>query len=141
MITKLFSLCVRFLEELGRITGLSYEEISVIFNLHIQGLILMICGTLPLLCAIYHLATTSSINYSALVITGLLFVVHALGYTWMLVHYHGPTNLVFEKCKNELQQLAVSWHTTYFAVNIYIFVIGWLVVLGIDIYTLYKVAS
>lgn len=42
-----FALCVLFLRGLGKCFRLTYEQISVIFNLWIQGGVLVLSGCLP----------------------------------------------------------------------------------------------
>ena len=49
VIDKLFMLCVHFLEWLGNTTGLNYKQISVVFNIYIQGGILFVSSWLPLI--------------------------------------------------------------------------------------------
>ena len=48
IITIPFALCVLFLQGLGKCFRLTYEQISVIFNLWIQGGVLVLSGCLPL---------------------------------------------------------------------------------------------
>ncbi len=43
-----FGLCVLFLLLLGKLCGLTYKQISVVFNLWLQGGVLMLSGLLPL---------------------------------------------------------------------------------------------
>lgn len=47
IITIPFALCVLFLQGLGKCFGLTYKQISVIFNLWIQGGVLVLSGCLP----------------------------------------------------------------------------------------------
>ena len=49
VIDKLFILCVNFLEWLGKMTGFNYKQISVVFNIYIQGGILLVSSCLPLI--------------------------------------------------------------------------------------------
>ena len=42
----LFSLCTGFLQFLGRVFHITYKEISVYFNLYLQGFILMLSAML-----------------------------------------------------------------------------------------------
>ena len=43
-----FGLCVLFLLLLGKLCGLTYKQTSVVFNLWLQGGVLMLSGLLPL---------------------------------------------------------------------------------------------
>lgn len=65
-----FNICVHFLLGMGKVLHLNYVQISVIFNLWIQGTILMISGVIPFILYIYfeqhasnvHLVTASNVH-------------------------------------------------------------------------------
>ena len=42
-----FGLCVLFLLLLGKLVGLTYKQISVVFNLWVQGAVLALSGLAP----------------------------------------------------------------------------------------------
>ena len=52
-----FNICVHFLLGMGKVLHLNYVQISVIFNLWIQGTILMISGVIPFILYIYFVLT------------------------------------------------------------------------------------
>ena len=51
MIGRLFNICVDFLNWLGKVAGLTYVEISVVFNLWVQGGLLVITALFPFVIA------------------------------------------------------------------------------------------
>lgn len=132
VIKTLFAICVLFLRLLGKITGMTYKEISVVFNLWTQGTLLLCFGAVPFLNSVCRCFCYRSIDYMMLTITCAVFVLHFMGFQWLLMHYRGSMDEVFDQCVKDLQMLAEKWHTNYFAVNIIIFIIGWLSVIGFD---------
>ena len=129
-----FVLCVRFLMLLGKLCRLTYEQISVVFNLWLQGAVLTLSAILPPGIAVVRLC--SGFTISRLLLVGLL-VLYALLYFWaflsMLSRYHLPFNRAFYCCVHDLQELARKWHTTYQMVNLLIFVVAFLVLLALNI--------
>ena len=55
-----FMLCVGFLLLLGKLCGMTYKQISVVFNLWVQGAVLMLSGLAPAAAGIYKLAAHPS---------------------------------------------------------------------------------
>jgi len=125
----LFMICVRFLEWLGKKTKLTYKEISVIFNLWIQGTILLISGILPLLLLII----TATYQPILVILSGIILFSNLFLYIWMFVHYKGSMNKIFDQCVYDLQELAMKLHTTYYIVNIVIFIILWILAVSMNI--------
>lgn len=138
MIKTLFAICVLFLRLLGKITGMTYKEISVVFNLWTQGTLLMCFGAAPFLNSVCRCFSYRFIDYMMLTITCAVFVLHFIGFLWLLMHYRGSMDEVFDQCVKDLRWLAEKWHNNYFAVNIIIFIIGWLSVIGFDSFLIWK---
>lgn len=124
-----FGLCVLFLRLLGKLFGLTYKQISVVFNLWVQGAVLALSGILPFGIATYKGMEPFSIGCLALY--GLVYV---YGFIRMLKHYHLPFDYAFDLCVDDLNWVAKKWHTTYQMVNIVIFVILYLILLAINLY-------
>ena len=127
-----FGLCVLFLRLLGKLFGLSYKQISVVFNLWIQGAVLTLSGVLPFVIAI---------TWAPHLFYGLFVLIFALygfcyiyGFIKMLRHYHLPFDYAFDLCVDDLQCLAKKWHSTYQIVNLIIFVVLFLILLGLNLY-------
>lgn len=129
-----FVLCVRFLMLLGKLCRLTYEQISVVFNLWLQGGVLTLSAILPAVLSVTQLCRGFSM--SRLLLPGLL-VLYALVYVWafvrMLRRYHLPFKRAFDRCVHDLQELARRWHTTYYMVNLLIFVFAFLLLLAVNI--------
>ena len=120
IVNTLFGLCVSFLTTLGVLTHLTYKQISVVFNLYLQGAILAVSGYLPLIAMVRNPqshATLIALAYAAL---------YVAGFVWLLWHYGGPMDIAFDRCVGDLIRVARMWRMSYNAVNIIIFVILWL---------------
>ena len=126
-----FGLCVLFLLLLGKLLGLTYKQISVVFNLWVQGFVLTLSGLAPLGIAVYKFLESFSMGWLLLTI---IFAVYGVAYVYafikMLHHYHLPFNDAFDLCVVDLQLLAKKWHTTYQMVNLLIFIVFYLILLG-----------
>lgn len=119
---------------LGKLCRLTYEQISVVFNLWLQGGVLTLSAILPAVLSVTQLCRGFSM--SRLLLPGLL-VLYALVYVWafvrMLRRYHLPFKRAFDRCVHDLQELARRWHTTYYMVNLLIFVFAFLLLLAVNI--------
>ena len=129
-----FGLCVLFLLLLGKLLGLTYKQISVVFNLWVQGFVLTLSGLAPFGIAVYKLFVSFTMGWLLLTI---IFAVYGVAYVYafikMLHHYHLPFNDAFDLCVVDLQLLAKKWHTTYQMVNLLIFILFYLILLGANI--------
>lgn len=137
MITWLFKICVGFLQWLGAATHLTYVEISVIFNLWIQGGVLVLSAALPFGIACYR-CLIGSLHLGWVMLTGISFAVQCAGFIWLLVHYGTNMTQAFDLCVDDLMFIAKMYHTTYYMVNILIFVLGWIAVFATNCYMLCK---
>ena len=128
MIDKLFEICVRFLITLGRCTHMTYERISVVFNLWIQGLVLLLASVAPLVAGLVAGSGVPVIcalaMYAAICMLVILMLLH---------RYNLPVNDAFALCEEDLQRLAVRWNRSYMFVNILIFVVLYLLLILLDI--------
>lgn len=133
-----FFLCVLFLLLLGKLFGLTYKQISVVFNLWVQGAVLALSGLAPFGIAVYKMMESFSIGLLALsVILALYGIAHVYAFIKMLQHYQLPFNAAFDLCVDDLKKLAKKWHTTYYMVNIIIFVLFYLILLGLNVLICY----
>ena len=119
-----FGLCVLFLLLLGKLFGLTYKQISVVFNLWVQGAVLALSGMAPFGVAVYKMLESFSIAFIK-----------------MLQHYHLPFNDAYYLCVRDLKWLARKWHTTYQMVNLLIFILFYLILLGLNILICYYLYS
>ena len=128
-----FGLCVLFLLLLGKLFGLTYKQISVVFNLWVQGAVLTLSGLAPLGAAIYKMMDSFSLGWLVMTIVLALYgMVYVYGFIRMLQHYHLPFDDAFDLCVKDLKWLAKKWHSTYQMVNIIIFVILFLALLVLN---------
>lgn len=133
-----FGLCVMFLLLLGKLFGLTYKQISVVFNLWIQGAFLALSGLAPFGVAIFKVIESFSMEWLVLIIVLAIYsMVYVYGFIRMLQHYHLPFDDAFDLCVKDLQWLAKKWHTTYEMVNLLIFVLLFVFLMGLNIFISY----
>ena len=133
MIEKLFMLCVYFLEWLGKMTGLNYKKISVVFNIYIQGGILLVSSCLPLIKVILCNSDNGG-KWRILFFGGCLIYIglYVYGLYRLYKRYHTPLEYAFDLCVDDLLFLSKKWGMSYNAVNILIFVSGWFLGVGLN---------
>jgi len=123
----LFKLCQLFLLLIGRVAKLTYIEISVIFNLWIQGGLLTLSSFVPLSVLLY---TGSYKTHPLLTVFLMLYaLLYVVLFIMMLVHYKLPFDRAFYLCVDDLQRIAKRWRMTYQVVNILIFIVAYLALL------------
>ena len=133
-----FGLCVMLLLLLGKLFGLTYKQISVVFNLWIQGAFLALSGLAPFGVAIFKVIESFSMEWLVLIIVLAIYsMVYVYGFIRMLQHYHLPFDDAFDLCVKDLQWLAKKWHTTYEMVNLLIFVLLFVFLMGLNIFISY----
>ena len=133
-----FGLCVLFLLLLGKLFGLTYKQISVVFNLWVQGAVLALSGIAPFGVAVYKFIESFSVSWMILaIILACYGLVYVYAFLKMLQHYHLPFNDAYDLCVRDLKWIAKKWHTTYYIVNLLIFVLFYLILLGFNIFICY----
>lgn len=137
-----FMLCVWFLRLLGKLFGLTYKQISVVFNLWVQGAVLALSGLAPVVAAVFKMTESFSLGWLALsVVFALYGMANVYGFIKMLKHYRLPFDAAFDLCVDDLKRLAGKWHTTYEVVNLLIFVLFYLFILALNVFVSYYVFS
>ncbi len=126
---SLFNICVKFLQWLGATFSLSYVEISVIFNLWVQGTVLLLSALLPL---VGYLRRAESVSLTTLAALVGYFTVYLAGYVWMLWRYRLPFDSALDVCAKDLQWLGTVTLLGYNAVNIIIFVLIFLALIALN---------
>lgn len=135
-----FGVCVAFLRFLGLIFGLSYKHISVIFNLYIQGTVLLLTSWLPCIAGIASaIINPSAINIMAIALGVCYGNIYLKGFMWMLKHYKLPMDDAYVLCVKDLRMIAEKWNKSYYTVNIIIFIAWYLALIGINVYTAYNI--
>ena len=133
-----FGLCVLFLLLLGKLFGLTYKQISVVFNLWVQGAVLALSGIAPFGVAVYKFIESFSVSWMIIAIILTCYgLVYVYAFTKMLQHYHLPFNDAIDLCVRDLKWIAKKWHTTYYILNLLIFVLFYLILLGFNIFICY----
>lgn len=129
-----FALCVLFLQLLGKCFGLTYKQISVVFNLWIQGGVLVLSAWLPFVQSLMCQNRAHAGFWWIIIICALCYgIVYLWAFVLMLRHYRLPFDRAFDQCVNDLLRIANIWHCSYYAVNIIIFIIIFLLLLGLNI--------
>ena len=137
-----FGLCVLFLLLLGKLFGLNYKQISVVFNLWVQGAVLALSGLAPFGAAVFKLSQSFSMGWLALAIVFALYgAAYVYAFIKMLQHYRLPFDAAFDLCVDDLKKIAEKWYTTYEMVNLLIFVLFYLILLGLNIVICYYIIS
>ena len=129
-----FALCVLFLRGLGKCFRLTYEQISVIFNLWIQGGVLVLSGCLPFVQSLMcPFQAPEGMRWIIRICALFYALMYLVGFVLMLRHYRLPFNRAFDRCVGDLLHIDSIWHCSYYAVNIIIFVILFLLLIGFNI--------
>ena len=137
-----FGVCVLFLLLLGKLFGLTYKQISVVFCLWVQGAVLTLSGLAPFGVVAYKLFESFSMSIFVLAIVSLLYcIIYVYAFIKMLQHYHLPFNSAFDLCVYDLQRIAKRWHTTYQVVNLLIFILFYLILIGLNVLICYYLFS
>ena len=133
-----FAFCVLFFKIVGNIFHLTYEEISVYFNLYFQGASLTISAFFPFIGQCVCLEN-SFIGYFSLI----LFLCYALLYValfYLLTKRYPPfVYPSFNRCVRDLQQLSSYLKISYWAINLLIFVFAWLTLLGTNVLLFFSI--
>ena len=128
----LFDICCKILSGLGSLLGLSYMEICVIGNIHIQGGIWLLSAMIPFIVLMQHKQTFLIKKPYLILAIGYGFI-HSILFIMLCGRYSFPIIDGFDVCVKDLQHIARNYSTTYQAINIYIFVGGWLLSVGWNI--------
>lgn len=135
-----FGICVLFLLLLGKCLGLNYKQISVYFNLYLQGVVLLCSALLPAIASIYelcHYISLLSILTACCMIS--YFSIYFAGIVWMFKHYKGDIYSSYALCVNDLQKVSKSWHVSYMTVNLIIFIGWWIALFVINVLLAYYI--
>lgn len=137
-----FELCVYFLLVLGKCVGIGYKRISVIFNLWLQGAILFLSGCLPFIAAIYRcIVEFNCMNSVILLFSSIYLTIYVNFVYWLVNHYRGDTDTVFNRCVSDLDEVARNWRVSYHAVNLIIFIFWWITIIGFNCFVAYHIIA
>ena len=134
MFTILFKLCAFFLLFLGRVFHCSYEKISVIFNLYLQGNILTLSGVLPFIASCAAMISDPGGWHFLLCVMTLCYASFYIVGRYLLFKHYPPRWIpTFNLCVSDLMKLVKCLHVSYVVVNLLIFVVWWLAVIGVNV--------
>jgi hypothetical protein len=95
-------------------------------------------GLAPLMVAVFKMSESFSMGWMALTI---VFALYGFAYVYafikMLQHYRLPYDAAFDLCVDDLERIAAKWHTTYEMVNLLLFVLFYLILLGLNVFVGY----
>ena len=130
-ITTLFDLCCRFMAFVAYVLGLTYEEFCVIGNNYIQGA-LVVASALWLAAESWRSVRreSSPAGWTSLIMSGALSLGYGAMFYNIVAAYLPPLRVAFDRTVDDLYDLAALWHTTYFHVNIIIYVLAFVAAIG-----------
>lgn len=135
-----FLLCAGFLLLLGKCIGLCYKQISVIFNLYLQGGLLALTGMMPLAASVWKMTEYTDWSEWVLLSGSLSYAsIYIVAFIGILRHYRLPLNNAFDLCVKDLNAVSAQWSISYHAVNLIIFILWWLALVGINIFVAYSI--
>ena len=134
MFRYLFKLCTYFLCGIGRCFRFSYEKISVIFNLYLQGGVLVLTGVLPFFasCAAV-IANPSLLNFATAIAMLGYATLYVTGFFLLLQRYPPRWFDSFDLCVKDLLKLCQLLHLSYMKLNLVIFVVWWIALIVVNL--------
>ncbi len=149
----IFGLLCGLLYLIGHITGLSYEEISVLLCCHILPQIIWYISIICFIISFINIFKTKNLSYILIFILGVLWSVipfiimccFSEAYPYHCVGEWQDISTSFHSCKRDLIQWAQIYNYTYEEINLIIFVYGFFLLNQISIifcyneYTWYKI--
>ena len=129
----LFDICCRTMSSLGQFLGLSYKEVCVIFNVHVQGGIWVLSALTPVIALTWKLRKQISVCKILYLIFAMIYGVCCSYLLLTFITRYFPITEGFDICVKDLRFIAKAYNTTYEAVNIFIFIIAWILSVGWNI--------
>lgn len=128
---SIFQLCVRFLERLAHCTGLSYKQVSVVFNIYLQGGILMLSAFLPLAAVLLSASRLGQTQFAIFLLLAAIYgILHIQVFRFLLHRYSRPLESSFDRCMHDLQSICHATGISYNAPNILVFICAWCLLLA-----------
>lgn len=105
--SPVFIVCIAILYGISYITGMSYELVSVVINIYLQGLLVMLSSLFVLRGAIRGKGKVG-------IICSVLYVIaNVLLYAAIINHYGFDTSEAFKRCYAELMNISYSIELKY----------------------------
>ena len=134
-----FDLCCGIMAAGAYALGLTYKEFCVIGNIYIQGLILVL-SALSILYSMVKIVRKrkSTLRTAMLIASAVYALLYVFGFALICRHYAMPLEDAFDLCVHELHYFGqVFYGVGYIGANIIIFVVGWLILLVINVMITY----
>ena len=125
---QIFVFLCKCLAKIGRLLGWDYEKASVYICIHLWPLL---CVAASLVMLVFAVATGNGWWIASCTFYALI---NAFGYWAVIKHYYpGTTTDIFQRCRDELIDIAEQWHTTYAVVNLVIYVLLFAAIMVFDV--------
>ena len=134
----LFGTCCAFMAVVGYAMGLTYEEFCVIGNNYLQAFFVLLSSIWLCLNAwINNKQKPSVMNWISSLTSSFLVLLYLLMFVSVCKAYPPPLEYAFHVCVKDLYCLADCWHTTYYHVNILIYVIAFIASIATNVLTVF----
>ena len=137
-LVTLFGSCCAFMAAVGYALGLTYKEFCVIGNNYVQaGLVVASALWLVVESWLVVKRHPSLASWLAAVLSSLLLWAYSKVFLVICTTYPLPLEAAFDQCVKDLYHLADIWHTTYYHVNIIVYVVGFVGAIGSNMLALW----
>lgn len=137
-LVTLFGSCCAFMAAVGYALGLTYKEFCVIGNNYVQaGLVAASALWLVVESWLVVKRHPSLDSWLAAALSSLLLWAYSKVFWVICTTYPMPLEAAFDQCVKDLYHLADIWHTTYYHVNIIVYVVGFVGAIGSNMLALW----
>lgn len=137
-LVTLFGSCCAFMAAVGYALGLTYKEFCVIGNNYVQaGLVAASALWLVVESWLVVKRHPSFASWLAAALSSLLLWAYGKVFWVICTTYRLPLEAAFDQCVKDLYHLADIWHTTYYHVNIIVYVVGFVGAIGSNMLALW----
>ena len=137
-LVTLFGSCCAFMAAVGYALGLTYKEFCVIGNNYVQaGLVAASALWLVVESWLVVKRHPSFASWLAAALSSLLLWAYGKVFWGICTTYPLPLEAAFDQCVKDLYHLADIWHTTYYHVNIIVYVVGFVGAIGSNMLALW----
>lgn len=133
-LVTLFGTCCAFMAAVGYALGLTYKEFCVIGNNYVQaGLVAALALWLAVESWVVVKRQPSFASWLAAALSSLLVCAYGKLFWVICTTYRLPLESAFDQCVKDLYHLADIWHTTYYHVNIIVYVIAFVAAISCNV--------
>lgn len=135
--TELFQLLCGLLYLVGYPFGWTYQETSIYICIYLWP-ILCCLSTVPIIFVSLSCIVKHKISGIVLTLLSVVYLMYYLFYTNLVIDRYNISNVnSFNNCMLDLQMIARQTGVTYEALNIYIYVVLFIIIMTIN-YTIYR---